>query len=511
MRIRAALLAWLAACGFAFAADEAPTPPRLAFIDGPVSFLRAGAPDWSPARINTPLAAGDRLYAGTNANLEIQIGARAFVRAAGGTELAIVSLEPDFLQFELKGGHASLDLRSLAAGETVELDTPNAVFTIEHTGYYRAFVDATKTEFITRRAGRATVSVDGGAASVVLPSEDIVVSGGASPSVATYAAPELDAWDRWNYARTDYEIEALSARYVSPGIYGTGALDHYGAWRVVPEYGTVWVPEGIAPTWAPYTTGFWISDPYYGWAWVDDAPWGWAPFHYGRWVFINGYWAWAPGPLMLQPVYAPALVAFLGVAPGVSVRIAIGDPGVRWVALGWGEPLHPWWGRPGFVGAPWWGGWAGPRVAHVAPIVYANTHARHAVVIGDPRFLSAGHVRGTAPHPPPGIASRSVLATRPPREAHAGAAPRIIAPPQRPETHAALPRPSFGVGRERGRPPQAPRYEDFRRAPGAAAGATSGPRRDSRALPGKPANQVQPGHATRSPGHGSGGGHSGPR
>src|SRR6185369_7912132 len=23
-------------------------------------------------------------------------------------------------------------------------------------------------------------------------------------------------------------------------------------------------------------------------------PWGWATYHYGRWVYDNGYWAWAP-------------------------------------------------------------------------------------------------------------------------------------------------------------------------------------------------------------------------
>src|SRR5207249_2027001 len=42
--------------------------------------------------------------------------------------------------------------------------------------------------------------------------------------------------------------------------------------------------------------------------WVDTAPWGWAPYHYGRWVFVDGFWAWAPGPIVHRAVYAPALV-----------------------------------------------------------------------------------------------------------------------------------------------------------------------------------------------------------
>ena len=377
----------------AIGAEEPPqegrTPPRLSFIEGQASFWRAGANDWVPARVNTPLAAGDALYAGERANLEIQVGPRAFVRAAQKTQLGLVNLEPDFLQFELKGGTASLDLRSPPASHSVELDTPNAVFTIENPGYYRAEVNGNETHFITRRGGRATISIEGGPSQAISPSEEIVVRG--TTSLATYVAPELDAWDRWNYARTGYEIEALSARYVPPGVYGLGALDHYGTWRVVPTYGTVWVPAGLTPGWAPYSIGSWIWDPFYGWTWIDDAPWGWAPFHHGRWIFINRYWAWVPGPIVVRPVYAPALVAFFGVAQGLALRLGIAGPALGWVALGWGEPLRPWWGQPRFIGMPWWGGWGGPRVINnviierttvveVNKIIYQNTRVSNAVI-----------------------------------------------------------------------------------------------------------------------------------
>ena len=70
-------------------ADEAPdlgletTPPRLSLTDGQVSFWRPGAPDWTQAQVNTPLAPGDALSTGSPGTLEIQIGARAFVRAWG--------------------------------------------------------------------------------------------------------------------------------------------------------------------------------------------------------------------------------------------------------------------------------------------------------------------------------------------------------------------------------------------------------------------------------------------
>src|SRR5438552_2861236 len=376
----------------AIPAADAPigrTPPRLSYVDGEVSFWRPGASNWAPAQVNTPLAAGDETYTGNRGNLELQIGARAFVRAWGDTQLGFVNQEPDFLQFRVTAGHVSLDLRGVEPGRTVEIDTPMAAFTVDAPGYYRVDVSPERTAFITRRSGRATMTVAGGSAVAIAPSEEVVLDGATTPRVQSFVAPPLDVWDSWNYARTDELIDSMSARYVPAGVYGVDDLDHYGAWRVVPTYGAVWVPREVATGWAPYSTGRWVADPQYGWTWVDAAPWGWAPYHYGRWVYVDGYWAWAPGPLVARPVYAPALVAFFG-APGV--RVVVGSPFVSWVALGWGEPLVPWWGSARFVDRPSWAGWGGPRVVNNVVVnrttvvnvqnitVYNNTTVRNAVV-----------------------------------------------------------------------------------------------------------------------------------
>ena len=187
-------------------------------------------------------------------------------------------------------------------------------------GYYRVDVTGDRSRIMTREGGRATVTPAGGQAVTVTPSEELVVEGTSSAQLAAYAAPPLDDWDRWNYSRTDRLLDAVSARYVTPGTYGLSDLDPYGTWRVVPSYGTVWVPTGVPAGWTPYSTGSWILDPVYGWTWVDTAPWGWAPYHYGRWCYVDGYWAWAPGPVIARPVYAPALVAFLGDPAGRGRR-----------------------------------------------------------------------------------------------------------------------------------------------------------------------------------------------
>ncbi|MGZ5169869.1 MAG: hypothetical protein ACXWCY_20820, partial [Burkholderiales bacterium] len=191
------LIAFVSVFGFARAADvdtESPadhTPPRLSLIEGQASFWRPGDADWTPARVNTPLAPGDALYTADRTTLEVQIGPRAFVRAAEKTQLSLLNFEADFLQFKLTIGNASLDLRGLSPGYTVELDTPNAVITVEHPGYYRFRVDGDATHIISRRGGRATITLGDGVPQNLAPSEETIVRGTAAPRVETYAAPEL--------------------------------------------------------------------------------------------------------------------------------------------------------------------------------------------------------------------------------------------------------------------------------------------------------------------------------
>jgi hypothetical protein len=490
------------------------TPVRLSMTSGSVSFWRPGAGDWTQARINTPLAPGDALYTQPGAALELQVGPYAFLRASVETQLGLENQEPDFLQLKLTAGHLSLDARRLKAGQVIEIDVPNAACSIGTSGYYRVDVAGDTATFITRSGGRATITPATGQALGVASSEEVIVRGGDTPAVETYVAPELDAWDRWNYARTDHLTDSVSARYVGPGVYGIDELDHYGRWRVTDNYGPVWVPSSVPPGWAPYSAGRWIWDATYGWSWIDDAPWGWAPCHYGRWVQASGYWAWAPGPAVAVSVYAPALVAFFG-GPSFGVSIGIGAPAVGWVALGWGEPVVPWWGPTGFVGVPSWRGWGGPRVVNNVVInrttiinantinVYRNAAVPHALVaLPQDRF---GRGTGTPirvaqvdPHqldplrgklsvppgsaslspslnraapPPAGLANRSVVATRAPRDVaaplraaglkpaeQAGSTPHVVSAPSGPHPSYAAARPPFGQqGNLERQPPPPPR------------------------------------------------------
>src|SRR5712692_4398609 len=498
------------------------TPPRVSYINGAVSFWRPGAQDWSSATINTPLAPGDVLYTGETGTVEVQIGPRAFVRAAEGTQLGLDNQEPDYVQFRVTAGSAALDLRELASGQTVELDTPNAAFTIERAGYYRVDVTQDSTTFRTHRGGSATMTPAGGASTPIAANQQLVVTGTESPRVEAGAAPQLTAWDRWNYQRTNALRQPASTHYVPPTVYGAEALDQYGSWRTVETYGAVWVPSAVAGGWVPYSTGHWIWDPRFGWTWLDDAPWGWAPYHYGRWVFIGTYWAWAPGPIVVRPVYSPALVVFLG----GSVTVSFGRP-LCWAPLAWGEPVIPWWGPPRFIGVASWHGWGGPRVVNNVVVnrttnidvtnitVYNNVHVTNAVVgVPADRFgrgqvqvtrISQENVRQLTPvrgaldakpvaasvtptsrpavRPPAEIRARSVVATRAPHdfrptlhehglatttEAAPAATPKLVPSPKAAVPGGATPQ-QPGAGRP-GSPEQAQPKNDKRPAMGAERG-----------------------------------------
>ena len=144
-------------------------------------------------------------------------------------------------------------------------------------------------------------------------------------------------------------------------------------------YGSVWVPNSVQPGWAPYRYGHWAWIAPWGWTWVDDAPWGFAPFHYGRWVAWNGGWGWAPGPIgYWNPYYAPALVGWIG-GPGFGIGFGFGGGwgfgiGINfgWFPLGWGAPYYPRYCGWGYGGWYHGGGWVSAGYLHNVNVT--NTH-----------------------------------------------------------------------------------------------------------------------------------------
>ncbi|MBC8733125.1 DUF6600 domain-containing protein [Paraburkholderia sp. UCT2] len=324
---------------------------RLNYTAGAVTTEPAGATDWSYAQINRPLTTGDQLWNDQNARSELHIGSTA-VRLGQNTSLDVLNLDDTTAQLKVAQGTLSTRVRELAPGSSYEIDTPNLALGVNGPGDYRVDVapDGSSTT-VTVRSGSAIAYGDGGQVPVAA-GQQIRFAGTSLQQLADNRAPALDELDQWAASRDATEDRSLSARYVSRDIPGYEDLDANGTWRETPQYGEVWVPNATPAGWAPYHDGHWVWQAPWGWTWVDDQPWGFAPYHYGRWAEVDGTWAWVPGPLEADatPVYAPALVAFVGDDDGGvdwGVNLAVGGvvaAGVAWFPLGPGERWHPHWG-----------------------------------------------------------------------------------------------------------------------------------------------------------------------
>jgi FecR protein len=327
-------------------ADDESDPPgrvgRLSFADGSVSLQPAGVDDWADATINRPLTTGDKLWTDQNSRAELDIGSAA-IRLGSTTGLSFLNLDDRSAQLNVTAGTAVVHVRDLADSQSFEIDTPNVAVLVQSPGDYRVEVnDSGNSTVVKVSNGDAQVSATG--QTVPLHTQQAFAFNGTDQVTveqASVGAP--DALDSWSIERDhrSEQAQAQSNQYVSPDVAGADDLAQYGTWDSTPEYGDVWTPTAVPAGWSPYQDGRWVWVSPWGWTWVDAAPWGFAPFHYGRWAYRGTQWCWVPGPRHVRPVYAPALVAWVG-SPGASVSLAVGGgAGVGWFPLGPREVYVP--------------------------------------------------------------------------------------------------------------------------------------------------------------------------
>jgi hypothetical protein len=321
-------------------AQDPPTRvARLSYSIGPVSFQPGGEGDWVQAVHNRPLTTGDNLWADKDARAELQIGSTS-LRIDSETSITLLELDDRTTQIRISQGSLIFRIRHLDDNDQFEIDTPNSAFVVQRNGEYRVDVNGTGDESdVTVWRGRGEVT-GGGASYVVVAGQRARFTGTNELDHQIDQVPANDDFDNFAFSRDQREDRAESSDYISPEVTGYEDLDEYGHWHYVADYGPVWTPVGIAPGWAPYRFGHWVWVEPWGWTWVEDEPWGFAPFHYGRWAYVEGGWCWAPGPIAVRPVYAPAFVAFVG-GGGFAVGVGVG-PAVAWFPLAPREVYVPW-------------------------------------------------------------------------------------------------------------------------------------------------------------------------
>ena len=311
---------------------------RLSLTQGSVSLEPAGAQEWATADLNRPLTTGDKLWTDRGSRAELDIGAAA-IRLGETTGFSFLNLDDHTAQMQVTAGTVIVRVRSLDQGDNYEIDTPNLAVSLLQPGAYRVEVNEDgDTTVVEVSEGDAQAAGDGQGYPIHAQQRATFTGTQQLSSViGSLGAP--DELDDWSLSR-DREIQSAAAQqqqYVSPEATGYADLNDNGRWENTPDYGYVWTPTTVAVGWAPYRFGHWVWIAPWGWTWIDDARWGFTPFHYGRWVTWRGSWCWVPGPRHVRPVYAPALVGWIG-APTVGVAIGAG---VGWFALGPREVYVP--------------------------------------------------------------------------------------------------------------------------------------------------------------------------
>jgi hypothetical protein len=336
-----AVAAWAQPASEGEQGDPPSRVARLSYLHGDVSFVPAGENDWVEAQLNRPLVTGDKLFADGGARAALEIGA-ASVRMDQNSNFDFLNLDDNNAQMELTQGSLNMRVRRLYDGQNYEIDTPTLAFVVSRVGEFRVDVAGNgQGTTVTVISGGGDVYGEGGARFRVEEGQSVTFNDSQLQDYAMNDLPAPDAFDDFCHQRDRRMNASTSRRYVSEEVIGYEDLDEYGSWDDAPEYGHVWYPTSIAVGWSPYHYGHWGWVGAYGWSWIDDSPWGFAPFHYGRWVYVGNRWGWSPGRIDVRPVYAPALVAFVGGrVGGVNISIGVGEP-IGWFPLGWGEPYIP--------------------------------------------------------------------------------------------------------------------------------------------------------------------------
>jgi len=321
--------------------DQGQDPPgrvaRLNYMQGSVSFRPAGEDDWVTAVPNRPMVTGDDLWADEDSRAEVHVGSAA-IRLGPKTGITFLNLDDNTTQIRLAQGSLIMRVRHVDDDDTYEIDTPNTAFSLLQPGEYRVDVSQDGSQTITTVwHGRGRVT-GGGSSYTVIAGQSATFTGTDQVNYDLGQIPDRDDFDDWAFERNDREDRADSANYVSREMTGYEDLDDNGDWSYVAGYGPCWRPRAVVVGWAPYRFGHWAYVGPWGWTWVEDEPWGFAPFHYGRWAFVNSGWFWVPGPVVVRPIWAPALVAFVGGGPGFRFSAGVG---VGWFPLAPGEVYVP--------------------------------------------------------------------------------------------------------------------------------------------------------------------------
>jgi hypothetical protein len=348
------------------AADRDESYGYFRAIDGSATLIQAGSGTRSPAEINQPVMAGDRILVPRSARAEIVLPDRNILRLDGDSEVTLEQLaaSPDrddpTTVLRLHDGNMLLTVLADSLGDQLpRVDTSNASVYPQAYGTYRiTSLQDTSTE-VTVRRGKAEVVTDRGR-EIVRADETGFVTGDRYADVEVESASGYDSLERWaDRLEDEARYASTNDDYLDDNLrYQAAPLARYGGWISVGGR-SYWRPR-VDVGWQPYSQGRWAYTPA-GLTWVSYEPWGWVPYHYGSWDYLPSYgWVWQAGH-----TWAPAWVywywgpSYVGWCPtGYYTSYYRGSyPYFRQGVYGWAGGSWDHWNHWTFVGTDYFRGY----------------------------------------------------------------------------------------------------------------------------------------------------------
>ena len=341
-------LVYSLACGTVLAASAGTAwadPParagRIAEVSGSAWLFDPETKAWVRVLRNQTIGQGDQMRTDARSRVTVRVGSST-VWLDEESDIEVLQMDDAATVLRVAAGDLALRLRTAQTAQETRIQTREGVISPEMEGLFR-IDQLDRGSRLAVLQGRAQFDSDPGA-----PVQRAWLREGEQAEFWWAEAPRIerqqisrDKFSAW-FTAQDQAEGALALGddqpYVSPEMTGAEDLNQNGNWEVAAEYGNVWIPTRVAVGWEPYRDGRWVWTRQWGWSWVDNAPWGFAPFHYGRWIQHRGRWAWAPGRFEPRPAYSPALVAWVG-GPQVSIGVTVGGTR-RPPQTGW-APLAP--------------------------------------------------------------------------------------------------------------------------------------------------------------------------
>lgn len=292
---------------------------RVASLSGAAQVWDSQDRQWIPVQLNRPITEGDRIRSEAQARVEVQVGTLG-LWVGPSSDVELVRLDTQAAQVRVHQGHLVARVRTPEWARSLQLLTGEFLAHPLSPGLYRVDRDTIAGGRSAAAALRGLLSVQVSDARLQLAEGQRLEAMGAQAGGGLRSTVLLqDGFASWVQAR-DQAPDAPVSAAASPWSEVTGleALERHGRWERHPDEGWIWAPQVVRPGWEPFRDGRWVWAHPWGWVWQDDAPWGFAPSYFGRWIQWNNRWVWSPGQVRSRPL--PPVVVPGGVPEHRPVR-----------------------------------------------------------------------------------------------------------------------------------------------------------------------------------------------